>query len=199
LGKNIDEENSNIKTFIKPIFNSESFENEDPSLEEIVGRGETARDKGSEKNCRINLPTCPELVTSLLLYLRRKHERLKSLSAVCRYVSKAGFIEIESIENLRTIERGLRISIKQGGELDRLRFTEKSYSFEHRLGHTKRPITCYCWEWVYGGIVDVAHTLGLKSTTLTVIALCFGLARSKIWVPELHRVVFEDEAKRFTD
>lgn len=173
---------------------------EEPSLEDIVEQGEGKRDKTPEgKICRINIPTCPELVKSSLLYLRRKHERIKTLSSVCRYVTKRGFMDIEGIESLAKIEKAMKTSYVEGSELDRLAFTGQSYSFNHRLGFTKHPLSCYLFEWVHAGIVDTANTLGLKVTTVTALALIFGLARSCRWIPEPHSQKMQQEAERFKE
>jgi len=195
----INRENKNVKRKVKPIFNSEFFE-DGPSLEDIVEQGEGERDRTPEgKICHINIPACPELVKSSLLYLRRKHERIKNLSSVCRYVIKRGFMDIESIECLGIIEKAMKTSYVEGNELDRLNFTGQSYSFNNRLGFTKHSLSCYLFEWTHAGIIDTAQTLGLKATTVTTLALAFGLARSCRWIPEPHRQKMQQEAEKFQE
>jgi hypothetical protein len=186
-------------TIVKPISSSDSiFLDEELSLEEIVEQGEGAREVIREgKNSRLNLFACPELIYSSLRYLRRKHKNLKTFSSVCRYVTKAGLMSIQKIEAIRAIEEQIRRSYLQGNELDRLRFIGQSYTFNNRLGFTKHPFSCYMWEWVHAGIVDVSHTLGLQPTRITMLALVFGLSRSVRWIPEDHRTKMLQEAEKF--
>lgn len=180
---------------IKPRYNSE----DDPSsLEKIVEQGESERDNGGEKtDYRIKLPACPELPKSSAFFLRHKHPRLTGISATCRFVSKSGFLKFQDIDGLKTIESGVKKAYSEGSELDRLAFADQFYTFNQRLGISRHEVTCRFFGWVYGGIVDWSHTLGLKATTLTIIILVFGLASSSKWIPPIHRNVFEAEEERF--
>jgi hypothetical protein len=169
---------------------------DDRSLEDIVYQGEPIQDKEA-KSCRINVNSCPELVVAALADLRKKHENLSSLASVCRYTSKAGLLGVQGINAIKLIEKGMKAAYLTGSELDRLKFSGHSYSFGHRLSCTSRPITAYLFEWVQSAISDTANTLGLKTTTLTIMALVVGLAKSERWVPPIHHKKFIEEAVYF--
>jgi len=184
-----------VKEKIRPIFNLEIKRK--PSLEEIVEMGEIDRDPKGERSSRVNLPACPELVKASLVFLRRKHKNLPSLAAVCRYVTKRGLMAIEEISEIKNIEARMKQSYLSGSELDRLCFSNQTYSFENRLGFTRHAVSCYLFEWVHSGVTDVAYTLGLKATTLTTLALVFGLGKSEKWIPEPYQKIFGQEAEKF--
>lgn len=169
------------------------------SLEEIVERGASERDKRGDKDCRIDLHTCPELVKSSILFLRKKHERLTNISSVCRYTSKCGYLRIQDIDGLKAIEQGFKKAYVEGTELERAAYMDQVYRFEQRLGIGRYRITTRFFEWVHGGVSDLSNTLGLEQTTLTTIALVFGLASSSKWIPSNRRIVFENEAEKFKE
>ena len=167
-----------------------------PSLEERV----CSDVERTENQKRFTLNRCPELVSSTILYLRGKHEKIQTQAAVQRLVSKAGVIVLQRDPALKKIVEKRKVVYETGDERDRLRFRNiSSYNLRSRLSIAEVKNTIYTSQWVGSKIVELASDLALPQETIVIEALIAGLVTSEKWVPSRHTTVMFNEMIRFVN
>jgi hypothetical protein len=201
MRKNISQQNENVKNFIKPTFNCESFyfESDDLCLEDQISSFNSTDHSQhlTEDQIRFTVNKCPELIRSTIHHLRGRHETLPSQAAVQRFLTRAGVIILERIAGLKDLNQKRRSIYETGTEKDRLEFINRFYDLGYRISLTAFPMTIYCWQWVGSKITEISSDLGLPQEMVVIQSLIAGMSTSERWVPRKYQTLMFDEAVRF--
>jgi hypothetical protein len=166
----------------------------EPSLEDLVCE---AGKRLKAEQLKITVNRCPELLSSTLIALRRKHQNITTQAAVSRYLTRQGVPILQRLRGIKALKEKRAQSYEVGDERDRVVLSHKTYDFCHRLSLTTRKITVYTEEWVGSAISELACDIGTSQETVAIMALVAGAATSVKWIPARHLALIIQELVNF--
>jgi hypothetical protein len=193
--------NEDVKTFVRPCFNNEEFDNDervsDLSFETLVDRGYSETE--SKEIERITIRNFPKRVAVAVFYLNKKHRNIQTLSRVQCFATMLGVNIIQANSIIKKIEHSRKMGIESGRIEDILNHFP-DYYFEWGTsfrGFTIPKVTISVFKWVSGCLTDLGSILGIAKSTVALISLVIGLSESKKWLTKGLRNPLLDEVANF--
>lgn len=157
------------------------------ALEEVITEGESDWEKEQpQKYATLN--TAPQWVISTMIYLKRKHANVPSVSAVERLTAKLGVAVIREEHGalIKDVAQLKRRVFELGNQLPLIRASrDDRYKLSESVVVNKPRRQCALREWVAGAITDgLVDPLGLPFCDAVLLSLIAGIAKSEKWVPK---------------
>ena len=157
------------------------------TLEQVTMDGESDWEKEQPQKY-VTLNTAPQWVISTMVYLKRKHTNVPSVSAVERLTAKLGVAVIREeygalIKDVAQLKRRV---FELGNQLPLIRASrDDRYKLSESIVVNKPRRQCALREWVAGAITDgLVDPLGIPFCDAVLLSLIAGIAKSEEWVPK---------------
>ena len=157
------------------------------TLEEVVADGESDWEKEQTQKY-VTLNTAPQWVISTMVYLKRKHANVPSVSSVERLTAKLGIATVREeygalIKDVAQLKRKV---FELGNQLPLIRASrDDRYKLSESIVVNKPRRQCALRDWVSGAITDgLVDPLGLPFCDAVLLSLIAGIAKSENWVPK---------------
>lgn len=156
------------------------------TLEQVIAEGESDWEKDQSQKY-VTLNSAPQWVISTMIYLKRKHANVPSVSAVERLTAKLGIATIREEHGalIKDVAQLKKRVFELGNQLPLIRASrDDRYKLSESIVVNKPRRQCALREWVAGAITDgLVDPLGLPFCDGALLSLIAGIAKSENWVP----------------